>query len=284
MRAARRVAALFSSHPLTRDRQLAAWLRFLSWQVKSRMTDESIVTWIAGQRLAVRRGMTGATGNIYVGLHEFTDMMLPLHFLREGDLFLDIGANVGSYTVLASGVCRARTWAFEPDPDTVRALARNVAINDLDPLVTIHEVALGDQEGEVRFTIGQETMNRVATDGDSNSRLVRVSRLDSIVGQEQPVFIKMDVEGYEETVLRGARAVLAKDSLNVIELETVTPQILSMLDESGFTRAYYDPFHRSLQREPVEVSSANAIFVKDWSLVSTRLKDAAGIEIFGRRI
>ena len=35
-------------------------------------------------------------------------MMLPLHFLQEGDLFLDIGANVGTYTVLASGVCRAR--------------------------------------------------------------------------------------------------------------------------------------------------------------------------------
>ena len=76
--------------------------------------------WIGGQRLSIRRGMRGATGNIYVGLHEFADMMLTLNFLREGDLFLDIGANVGSYTVLASGICRAVTWAFEPDPGTVR--------------------------------------------------------------------------------------------------------------------------------------------------------------------
>jgi hypothetical protein len=49
-------------------------------------------------------GMTGATQNIYVGLQEFVDIMLTLHFLRKGDLFLDMGANVGSYTILASGV------------------------------------------------------------------------------------------------------------------------------------------------------------------------------------
>ena len=83
--------------------------RFASGQLRSRHQGESLFRWIGGQRLAFQRGMTGATGNFYVGLHEFADMMLPLHFLREGDLFLDIGANVGSYTVLASGVCRAKT-------------------------------------------------------------------------------------------------------------------------------------------------------------------------------
>jgi hypothetical protein len=91
---------VFSTHPLTRDAPWKAWTRFVVWQVRSRIHDDLIFSWIEGQRLAVRRGMTGATGNIYMGLHEFCEMMLPLHFLREGDLFLDIGSNVGSYTVL----------------------------------------------------------------------------------------------------------------------------------------------------------------------------------------
>jgi hypothetical protein len=47
-------------------------------------------------------GMTGATGNLYVGLHEFEEMAFLLHFLRPGDLFADVGANVGSYTILAA--------------------------------------------------------------------------------------------------------------------------------------------------------------------------------------
>ena len=58
-------------------------------------------------------------------------MALLLHFLRPGDLFLDVGANIGSYTILASGVVRATSWAFEPDPQTSRYLRRNVAINGL---------------------------------------------------------------------------------------------------------------------------------------------------------
>jgi hypothetical protein len=114
--------SFFATHPLTCDAPLRAWGRFTLWQLRSRLQDEILFHWIGGQRLAVQRGMTGATGNIYVGLDEFVDMMLPLHFLREGDLFLDIGANVGSYTVLASGVCRAKTLAFEPDPGTSRHL------------------------------------------------------------------------------------------------------------------------------------------------------------------
>ena len=151
MKAVINLARFFASHPLTHTAPIKAWQRWLSWQIKSRLRGEVIVPWIGGQLLAVRRGMTGATGNVYAGLHEFADMMFLLHFLRERDLFLDIGANVGAYTVLASGVCRAVTFAFEPDPDTVRALRRNIAVNSLEKLVTLHALALGDHEDDVPF-------------------------------------------------------------------------------------------------------------------------------------
>src|SRR6266567_1067236 len=107
-----------ASHPLTQTSKVRALFRVLHWQIWSRFKKQIVFPWIGGTKLVVERGMTGATGNIYVGLHEFIDMIFLLHFLRPGDLFLDIGANVGSYTILASGVCKARTAAFEPDPDT----------------------------------------------------------------------------------------------------------------------------------------------------------------------
>src|SRR5262245_35956083 len=112
---ARQIARFLCSHPLTRDHRFAGFARFCRWQIESRFHREVIVPWVGGVRLAVRRGMTGATGNLYAGLHEFVDMAFTLHFLRPSDLFLDVGANIGSYTLLASGVCRARTIAFEPD-------------------------------------------------------------------------------------------------------------------------------------------------------------------------
>jgi FkbM family methyltransferase len=274
----------FSTHPLTRNAPLNAWARFVAWQMRSRMQAEVIVPWIEGQRLAARRGMNAATGNIYLGLMEFADMMLPLHFLREGDLFLDIGSNIGSFTVLASGVRRATTWAFEPDPQTIRALRRNVEVNGIQDHVTIHELALGDTDGEVSFTTGQDATNHVATKGETNVRTVPTRRLDTLIGVNRPLMIKMDVEGFEEPVVRGARGLLAGDSLKLIEIESVTEEIETTFNRSGFVRAYYDPFLRELSQNPGDLSPWNAVFVRDWDFVAARLASAPPVNILGRSI
>jgi FkbM family methyltransferase len=278
------VQRFFATHPLTCDAPLGAWSRFLSWQLRSRIQREILFPWIEGQRLAVRRGMTGATGNIYVGLHEFADMIVPLHLLRADDLFLDIGANVGSYTVLASGVCRAKTWSFEPDSDTMRHLKKNIVINNLEALVKVYECALGAQQGEVAFTVGLDTVNRIGSANDKNVRTVRMETLDTIVADSQPIMIKIDVEGAEEGVLQGAKALLANPCLKVVELETVTSETASILDGNHFERAYYDPFHHVLDRNPVNLQSSNSLFVRDWPFVADRLATARKIEILGRKI
>jgi FkbM family methyltransferase len=287
MKALSNIARFFSTHPLTRDAPLKAWARFVSWQIRSRMQDEVIVPWIAGQRLAVRRGMTGASGNIYVGLNEFTDMMLALHFLREGDLFLDVGANVGSYTILASGVCRATTWAFEPDPNAVHCLKRNLALNELDELVTVYELALGSADREVPFTVEYDTENRVASAGETNVRIVREQCLDTLIGGafHSIVMMKMDVEGHGEDVLRGAETLLADDCLKIIVAEWPTTWIYEVLSSHGFMRACYEPFSRKLQRQPEDIySSPNLLFVRDWDFVNSRVTTANHIKILGHSI
>jgi FkbM family methyltransferase len=280
------IARFFSTHPLTRNAQLKAWARFVSWQIRSRMQEELIVPWVAGQRLVVRRAMTGATGNIYTGLCEFEEMMLALHFLRKGDLFLDIGANIGSYTILASGVCGATTWAFEPDPNTVRSLERNVAVNNLEELVTVHELALGDADAEVPFTVGKDTGNRVARTGERNVRMVRQQRLDSLIGGAlyPIIMMKMDVEGYGDEVLRGAEAFVPSDCFKIIVLEWPTDATHEALSRNNFTRASYEPFSRKLQQRPSTSSSNNVLYVRDWDFVNSRVTAANHISILGQYI
>src|SRR6266849_8995171 len=104
--------AFIVSHPLNQSRPLAALGRFAAWQVASRVCPEIEFEWIEGAKLIVSRGMTGATGNIYCGLHEFVEMAFLLRLLRPTDLFLDVGANLGSYKILATKVCGARAIAF----------------------------------------------------------------------------------------------------------------------------------------------------------------------------
>jgi len=277
---------LFAKHPLSREEPVRAWRRFLDWQIRSRLHKETIFEWIAGQSLLVTRGMTGATGNIYHGLHEFADMMVVLHFLREGDLFLDIGANVGSYSVLASGVCRARTWAFEPDPVTAGYLAHNVKLNCLEKLVEIYQCALGPEEGDIPFTIGLDTENKVASAGrgNANVRIVQQKSLDKLIKNEKPTMMKIDVEGYEEAMLAGASEALKIPSLKVIEIETVTLDTENLLTKSGFKRAFYDPFTRVLDSKASAERSNNSLFVRDHSFVQKRLTEAASVKILSRSI
>jgi hypothetical protein len=140
----RRINAFLATHPLTRHRRLSAAARVLRWQIESSIRDEVIIDWIGGTKLAARRGMTGATGNIYAGLYEFADMAFVLHFLRSGDLFADDGANVGSYTILASGVVGCRTVAFEPDPASAATFERNIKLNTITERVDIRMTAVGE--------------------------------------------------------------------------------------------------------------------------------------------
>lgn len=279
-----RLNRFFSEHPLTSDDPFEAWLRFAAWQLRSRLQEEITFKWVGGQRLIVRRDMTGATGNIYVGLHEFFDMIVPIHLLRSGDLFLDIGANVGTYTVLASGVCRANTFAFEPDPGAASHLGKNIDVNRLSELVVVYQCAIGATKGVIPFTIEKDTENRIATEDDKQSRMVRMERLDDIIVDSFPIMMKADVEGAELDVLLGAERLLPNPCLKVIELETAEPESFGILARHGFERACYDPFSRSLSRTSVGRNTSNFLFARDWAFVEARLKSAQEVSILGRRI
>ncbi len=91
------------SHPLNRNGRFAALGRWLRWQTATRLLPYPIVVPFVNEiRLVAERGMTGATGNYYCGLHEPEDMAFVLHFVRSGDVFYDVGANVGAYSLLAA--------------------------------------------------------------------------------------------------------------------------------------------------------------------------------------
>ena len=80
-------------HPLGGRRKLHTLAAIVRWQVASRLTRGPLdLPWIGGVRLLVERGMTGATGNVYFGLHEVPDMAFMVHFLRPGETLFDIGA------------------------------------------------------------------------------------------------------------------------------------------------------------------------------------------------
>ena len=124
------LASFIIKHPLNKGDTIGSLVRFVKWQIGSRLTNSAIVyDWVNRSKFLVRTGETGLTGNIYTGLHEFSDMGFLLHVLRDGDLFIDVGANVGSYTILACAAIGARGYAIEPVPATYRRLVDNIRLN-----------------------------------------------------------------------------------------------------------------------------------------------------------
>ncbi|OPY08378.1 MAG: Methyltransferase domain protein [Syntrophus sp. PtaB.Bin001] len=182
-----------TNHPLNHEHKLNSIIRFAKWQVGSRLVPGAIVyDWINGSKFLVKTGETGLTGNIYTGLHEFPNMGFLLHFLRAEDLFVDIGANVGSYTILACSAVGARGVAFEPIPSTYKRLVENMRLNHLDEKVKCINKGLGAQQGTIAFTSDSDTTNHVLASGEQcdNKVTVEVTSLDTALDGENPSLIK----------------------------------------------------------------------------------------------
>lgn len=278
------------NHPLNRNHKASALFRFLKWQIGSRLVPGPVVfEWIAQSKMIVRPGDRGMTQNIYCGLHDFREMAYLLHSLTDQDLFVDVGANVGSYTVLACAARGARGYCFEPVPSTFARLTDNLTVNNLSGRVTALNIGVSDHEGVLKFTVGTGPTNHVAseTDGQADLLSVPVRTLDEVLAGESPSMIKIDVEGFESPVLDGAAATLANPSLHsiVIELNGAGSRygfdegdIIRRLSGYGFVSYLYEPFTRELCAiSGKNTTSDNTLFVRNADALQERLKRAPRI-------
>ena len=282
------------THPLNRRNKLRSIIRFAKWQVGSRLVPGAIIyDWVNGSKFLVRVGETGLTGNIYAGLHEFSDMAFLLHVLRNDDLFVDVGANVGSYTILACSAIGAAGFAFEPVPKTYERLVDNIRLNHLENRVKCFNIAVGSEEGSVAFTCDMDTENHALASGEKmeNAISVGVSTLDAVLGGGSPALMKLDVEGYETPVLEGAVETLKKHTLHSVIMELNgsgsrygfdESRILEMMSGCGFRTYSYNPLDRSLiNLRGKNMVSGNTLFIRDESFVLDRLKTSPRVSVFG---
>jgi FkbM family methyltransferase len=274
--------------PLSFNNKLKVILRFIKWQISQRIFQSTIIYhFTENSKIFIKKGMTGATGNLYYGLDEFNDMGFLLHFLRKEDVFIDVGSNVGSYTILSSAEIGAKTISIEPVPSTFDFLAKNISLNNISGLVDTHNIALGGRNGSIRFTTTQDTVNHVAINNEKDLIEVQVNTLDSVIKEINPCLIKIDVEGYESEVLKGADITLKNPSLMALIVELNGSGKRYGFDDNdthqklinnGFNPYKYDPFSRSLFS--VEVShNQNMIYIRDVDFALRRVRTARKIKI-----
>ena len=196
----------------------------------------------------------GVTGNaideqiLLFGLYEKDRLFFMRDYLEnakiEDPVVIDVGANTGNHALFLSRVA-ARVHAFEPYPPVIRRFRDNLALNPEIQNIELHEVGLGEKEAELPFVPPRDdnaATGSFRTEGRTNAASSSFARLKVVVGDEwlqgeevgSVALVKIDVEGFEEAVLRGLRQLLTLHRPVVVVEVAVLPvgtiDSLQMLD------------------------------------------------------
>lgn len=130
--------------------------------------------------------------------------------LPENATVADVGANIGNHSVFFAKILGAKVLSFEPNPEAYSILEASVALNDLSDTVELHKVAVGAAEGRGEINNVSDVNLGMAQVVASDSGSVNIQTLDDIIGERHVDLIKIDVEGMECEVLKGAGKVLQR--------------------------------------------------------------------------
>lgn len=279
----------FQKHPITKGNEFTALMRYVFFHFMILTRKKMIYSWIGDLKFIAKKGEAGIVGNIYYGLFEFEESIFLIHLLNNQDTFLDIGANVGHYSLLMSGLKQAKSIAIEPVPKTYSLLKQQIELNNLNHLIDAKNVGVSNANGELYFSTDRGTMDRIVNNSYSNSVVVKVQTIDSLVCNNIPLAIKMDVEGYEKYALQGANNVLNNKDLKVIVLELNNSgkrynisdeEVYQIVYGYGFRPFIYNPKERTFNRlSTYNKDTFNTIFIRDLEFIKNRVKMSKKINI-----
>lgn len=190
--------------------------RAVAFQVRGRLGRRTMVTLGDHSKMWAVLHHTASAKAAYASPPDWAEMQAWRRLLEAGDLFVDVGANAGTYSLWAADV-GVEVVAIEPGEDARRLLMENVALN---PGAVIHVLscALGAKAGYMGFTVGLDATNHLLPNANDGHR-VEVKTVDEVLGSRRAAGMKIDVEGAERLVLEGAEAALSDRRIQVLQLE-----------------------------------------------------------------
>lgn len=213
-------------HPLNRKNKLKTFVRVLWWKINQIFFQiPSIVTFYSSGMKCICYPNSSYGGMVmYNNLPEYPEMLFLEKYLKSNSVFLDIGANIGVYSIIAaSKIKKGKIYAFEPIPCIVEILNQNIRLNEISDRVSIIQKVVSDKSGMVKFVIQDiSEVSHISTDNKSKNTLIPSIRLDDFCKLEKIKFIgaiKIDVEGAEMKVLKGLEDYLKLGKIGVLIIE-----------------------------------------------------------------
>ncbi len=152
--------------------------------------------------------------------------------VKEGDLILDIGANIGNHSLFMASIGKCKVISFEPNKQLAESLRRSIEINKLSNNIQLVQKGVGRKKSfanfkdNISFNLGAQSLSIT----DDNDGAIEVITLDSIEIHDNIILIKIDVEGMELDVLKGAKNTLIEHK-PVLYLEAGKKEDFLLLNE-----------------------------------------------------
>lgn len=240
--------------------KLVVRAKMLQWKVVSTFNKNEIKTFKLPDNSLFKYPLNSAIGCcLYRGSFEEQELSFFMSTLKPGDTVLDVGANAGLYSIIASKIVgeEGHIYAFEPGEVELSLLAENIALNQSSNIQVVDK-AVGNYVGEVNLGISDDgAMNSLRVTQHSMQNIkqwtsVQITTLDEFIKHSSIAkvdFIKIDVEGAEYLVLEGAKEVLTNNKLTILfESSNVTSaafeesisDIIQYVQRIGFSVYYLD--------------------------------------------
>ncbi len=271
-----RLSALVTRHRSDATSRPGVLARLWLWQVWRRTVRRPVTIRCAeGSLLRAPSWSAMAAVLVGAGLTEREDALFVLDLLRPGDLFVDVGANIGFYTVLAARR-GARVQAFEPAAQARAVCEHNARLNGVQARTTVSRAACGAAPGVARFTTGLDIRNHIAGSEEPGVD-VPVTTLDDELANEgdaEVTMLKIDAEGHDLDVLRGARGAVERlRPVILIEIWLGGARVRELLDGLAYRPYAYDPDRRLLEEiAPGPRQRGNLLLISDPALERIRAR------------
>lgn len=214
------------NHPLNRQYKVKAAIRILWWKINQLFFHMPAVLILHNTEVKIICPPWSSYGSlvVYCNLPEYPEMKFLEKIIKQNSIFIDVGANIGVYTLLAAAkIKKGKIYSFEPVPKALDTLYQNIQINSLQDKVTVVEKVASDKTGEERFkNFDISEYSHISSNQASDTIKIPAVKLDDFCKTkkiDRVDLIKIDVEGAEMKVLRGLEKYLVSGKVKHLIVE-----------------------------------------------------------------
>ena len=275
-------------HPYNIQRPFFAFFRWVLWKLIQSLQFKQLKIKVWGNRfLYLNYDSFQSMWVMYNWIVDWEEFQLIEHYVEKNDVLFDIGTNMGFYTVWMSRFINqnGKIHCFEPDKLNYSRLQANISLNKIKSLIKTNRYAVSDFNGWLKFTEDRDGENHISNNALESTVEVQSIALDTyleIQGIQHIAYMKIDVEGFELQVLKGAREILENKKVDIIQLEinqqlnnagTKVSDLLFFLKNYGYNLYSYEPVSRCLIPIQYTHERENYFAIEDILKVNTRIRN-----------